>query len=186
MFATASILGAPMSEPSQHVIVANPATVELVPSPFPAEWVLDGTPQARATAIAHSRDGAMTVIAWSCTKGRFRWHYQVDEMAHILAGEVFITDQSGIERRLGAGDTVFFRAGTSNVWLITQDIRKVAVCHVAVPKLVGLGLRIWNKLCRFVSEVFGLDAEPASDGGLVAAQPRNLPQSHPASAAPPR
>jgi hypothetical protein len=107
-------------------------------------------------------------------------------MAHILAGEVFITDQSGIERRLGAGDTVFFRAGTSNVWLITQDIRKVAVCHVAVPKLVGLGLRIWNKLCRFVSEVFGLDAEPASDGGLVAAQPRNLPQSHPASAAPPR
>ena len=176
-----------MSQALPQVVTANPGTVELSPSPFPSEWILDGCPRARATAIAHSRDGAMTVIAWSCTKGRFRWHYQVDEMAHILAGEVFITDQSGIERRLGAGDTVFFRAGTSNIWLITQDIRKVAVCHVAVPRLVGLGLRVWNKLCRIVSDVLGLDAESgASGGGLVAAQPRNLPQSHPASAAPPR
>src|ERR1700692_1740810 len=139
-----------MSQALPQVVTANPGTVELSPSPFPSEWILDGCPRARATAIAHSRDGAMTVIAWSCTKGRFRWHYQVDEMAHILAGEVFITDQSGIERRLGAGDTVFFRAGTSNIWLITQDIRKVAVCHVAVPRLVGLGLRVWNKLCRIV------------------------------------
>jgi uncharacterized protein len=179
-----------MSEPSQlpqHLVIANPATVDLAPSPFPAEWVLDGTPQAQATAIAHSRDGAMTVIAWSCTKGRFRWHYQVDEMAHILSGEVFITDQSGTERRLGAGDTVFFAAGTSNVWLITQDIRKVAVCHVAVPKLVGLGLRIWNKLRRTASEVLGLEAEPAaSDGGLNAASPLRMTPSHPASATPPR
>jgi uncharacterized cupin superfamily protein len=175
------------SQLPQHVVIANPATVELTPSPFPAEWVLDGTPQAQATAIAHSQDGAMTVIAWSCTKGRFRWHYQVDEMAHILAGEVFITDQSGTERRLGPGDTVFFAAGTSNVWLITQDIRKVAVCHVAVPKVVGFGLRVWNKLCRTLSEALGLDAETAaSNGGLMAAERASMPQSHPASATPRR
>jgi hypothetical protein len=68
---------------SQHVITANPATVELSPAPFPAEWILDGCPQAQATAVARSRDGAMTVIAWSCTEGRFRWQYHVDEMAHI-------------------------------------------------------------------------------------------------------
>jgi uncharacterized cupin superfamily protein len=173
------------SQLPQHIVIANPATVDLTPSPFPAEWVLDGTPQAQATAIAHSHDGAMTVIAWSCTKGRFRWNYQVDEMAHILSGEVFITDQSGVERRLGPGDTVFFAAGTSNVWLITQDIRKVAVCHVAVPKLIGVGLRIWNKLRRTASEVLGLDAEPASDGGLTAAQGPRAPHSHPAAAAPP-
>jgi hypothetical protein len=35
--------------------------------------------------------------------------------------------------------------------------------------------------------VLGLDAESAaSDGGLVAAQPLDMPRSHPASAAPPR
>jgi uncharacterized protein len=156
----------------QQVVSVNPATVELSASPFPAEWVLEGSPQAQATAIAHSRDGAMTVIAWSCTKGRFRWQYQVDEMAHILSGEVFITDQSGTERRLGPGDTVFFPAGSSSVWEVTRDVRKVAVCHVAVPKLVGLSLRIWNRLCRAMSTLLGLDAEPrTSDGGLVSAEP---------------
>jgi uncharacterized cupin superfamily protein len=170
---------------SQQVVTANPATVELFPSPLPADWVLDGSPQAKATAIAHSRDGAMTVIAWSCTKGRFRWQYRVDEMVHILSGEVIVTDQSGTERRLGAGDTALFPAGSSSVWQVIQDVRKVAVCHVAVPKLVGLALRIWNKLCRIVSELLGLDAEPAaSDGGLVASKPSGAPQANSAAATP--
>jgi uncharacterized cupin superfamily protein len=169
---------------SQHVVTANPATVELVPSPLPAEWVLEGHPQARATAIARSSDGAMTVIAWSCTKGRFRWQYSVDEMVHILSGEVFITDQSGVERRLGPGDTALFPAGSSSVWRVTRDVRKVAVCHVAVPKLVSLGLRVWNKLCRIVSEVLGLDAEPGtSGGGLVAEERPSVPPPHSVSAA---
>jgi uncharacterized cupin superfamily protein len=169
---------------SQQIVVANPATVELFPSPLPADWVLDGSPQAKATAIAHSRDGAMTVIAWSCTKGRFRWQYRVDEMVHILSGEVIVTDQSGAERRLGPGDTALFPAGSASVWQVIQDVRKVAVCHVAMPKLVGLALRIWSKLGRVGSELLGLDAERcASDGGLVAAEPLRAP--HAASAAPP-
>ncbi len=167
---------------SQRVVIANPATVELAPSPFPQAWVLDGQPQAKATSIAHSRDGAMTVIAWSCTRGRFRWHYQVDEMAHILAGEVFITDPAGSERRLGPGDTVFFPAGSTSVWQVTADIRKIAVCHVAVPKMVGLGLRVWNKLRRIGSQVLGLDAELAADGGLTASEPLRATQAQPMSA----
>jgi hypothetical protein len=78
----------------------------------------------------------MTVIAWSCTKGSFRWQYHVDEMVHILSGEVFVTDETGSERRLGPGDTAFFPAASAAVWRVTQDVRKVAVCHVAMPKLV--------------------------------------------------
>jgi len=157
--------------PKPAIVIANPATVELAASPFPAAWVLDGRPQARATAIAKSRDGAMTVIAWSCTKGRFRWHYQVDEMAHILSGAVVITDQTGAERQLCAGDTVFFPAGSTSVWQVEEDVRKIAVCRVAIPKLVALALRIANKLARIGAAVLGLDAEAAeAEGGLVAAQ----------------
>jgi uncharacterized cupin superfamily protein len=176
---------------SRHVVIANPSTVELAPSPFPAEWVLEGRPQAQATAIARSADGAMTVVAWSCTKGRFRWQYSGDEMVHILSGEVFITDQSGIERRLGPGDTAFFPAGSSSVWRVTRDVRKVAVCHVAAPRLVGLALRGWNKLCRTASEMLGLDDETVASGGeLVAAEPMgakhlSASQSGSAAAAPP-
>jgi hypothetical protein len=171
---------------SQQVVTVNPATVELSPSPFPTDWVLDGAPRARATAIAHSRDGAMTVIAWSCTQGSFRWQYHVDEMVHILSGEVFVTDETGSERRLGPGDTAFFPAASSAVWRVTQDVRKVAVCHVAMPKLVCLGLRVWNKLWRVVSELLGLDAEPAgSGGGLVAAEQVNAAQGPSVASAPP-
>jgi uncharacterized protein len=158
---------------SQHVAIANPATVELAPPLFPRTSVLDGRPQATATSIARSQDGAMTVIAWSCTKGRFRWHYQVDEMAHILAGEVFITDASGTQRRLGPGDTAFFPSGSTSVWQVTADIRKIAVCHVAVPRLVALGLRAWSKLRGIAADVLGLDA--GADGQPAAASPRGLP-----------
>jgi hypothetical protein len=126
----------------------------------------------------------MTVIAWSCTKGRFRWRYHVGEMAHILSGEVIITDQSGGERRLGPGDTAFFPAGNSSVWQVIREVRKVAVCHVAAPKVVGLALRIWSKLCRIAGEVPGLDAETgAANGGLMGAEGLSMPQAH--SAAPP-
>lgn len=156
---------------SRHVVIANPATVEPLPSPFPRAWVLDGHPQAKATSIAQSQDGGMTVIAWSCTKGRFRWHFHVDEMAHILSGEAFITDQSGRERRLGAGDTVFFPSGSTSLWRVTADVRKIAVCHVSVPRLAALGLRLWNKLRGVALDVLGLDAE----AGLTADPLRQAP-----------
>jgi hypothetical protein len=26
-------------------------------------------------------------MAWSCTPGRFEWHYAVDETVHIISGE---------------------------------------------------------------------------------------------------
>jgi uncharacterized protein len=149
----------------QHVVIANAATIELPPSPFPEAWVLDGRPQAKATSIAQSHDGAMTVIAWSCTRGRFRWHYQVDEMAHILSGEVFITDQSGGERRLGPGDTALFLAGSTSVWQVTADIRKIAVCHVALPKLLAFGLHVWNKLRRIAAPLLASTARPHPTAG---------------------
>jgi hypothetical protein len=35
---------------SQPVVIANAATVELSPSPVPESWVIEGRPQAKATA----------------------------------------------------------------------------------------------------------------------------------------
>ncbi len=153
---------------SYPIVTATPGELELGASPFPAAWVLEGTPQACASVIARSRDGAMTTVAWSCTKGCFRWHYTVDEMVHLLAGEVFITDESGNERRLGPGDTAFFPAGCSAVWRVTQDVRKVAVCRVAVPAPVGFALRAWGRLGRSLQTIFGLGPEGGAQGdGLV-------------------
>jgi uncharacterized cupin superfamily protein len=151
----------------RQIVTANPAEIELCPSPFPEEWVLEGTPQARANEIARSQDGTMRVIVWSCSKGRFRWQYLVDEMLQVLSGEVFITDHNNTERRLGPGDTAFFPAGCWSVWRVTQDLRKVAVCHVAVPRAVGFALRAWNWLICSLQTQLGLSAEPAAQGGLL-------------------
>jgi uncharacterized protein len=107
--------------PQQAVVVAHPAEVDLLDSPIPANWVIEGSPNARARELAISADGASSIVAWSCTAGRFNWHYYVDETVHILSGEAFITDEKGRERRLGPGDMAFFPAGTHSVWYVPSE-----------------------------------------------------------------
>ena len=69
-----------MSAPA--VSFAAPADVELAPNPINPDWVIEGTPQARARLLAESADGTSSVMVWSCTPGRFEWHYAVDETAN--------------------------------------------------------------------------------------------------------
>ena len=42
-----------------NIVTANPATIDLDPAPFPVEWIIDGTPEARAREIARSDDATM-------------------------------------------------------------------------------------------------------------------------------
>jgi uncharacterized protein len=86
---------------SQAIVIADPSSVALGPAPIDPGWILEGTPEARARELARSGDGTSVVAAWSCTAGRFRWHYRVDETVHIISGEVFVTKEDGAERRLG-------------------------------------------------------------------------------------
>ena len=130
------------------IITARTSEIGLEPAPFPVQWVMEGRPQAYAKEIARSRDGTMTVTIWSCTTGRFRWQYTVDETVHIVSGEVFILDHGNSERRLGPGDTAFFPAGSSSIWRVTRDVLKVAVCRCPMPRAAGLAIRIWNRISR--------------------------------------
>ncbi|MGP0092595.1 MAG: cupin domain-containing protein [Xanthobacteraceae bacterium] len=166
----------------KQIITASPVEIELGPSPFPDEWVLVGRPQARAKEIARSHDGTMRVIVWSCSQGQFRWQYLVDEMLQVLSGEVFITDHTDTERRLGPGDTAFFPAGCWSVWRVTQDVRKVAVCHVPVPRAVGFALRAWNWLNRSLQTQLGLRAGPTAAPSGLLGQPSDQEVAAPAFA----
>jgi len=147
------------------VDIAIAADVELRPAPIPAHWIVEGTPQARSKRLATSVDGTTSVIAWSCTPGRFRWHYSVDEILHIISGEVFVTDEKGDSRRLGPGDVVFFHAGTSSHWHVTKEIRKLAICRHNMPWPFGFALRVWKKLGAILSgpteQAAGLENSPA-------------------------
>src|SRR5437764_855491 len=85
------------------IVIAAAATAELTPSPISPDWILNGEPEARNKQLAKSRDQTSYVMAWDCTPGRFNWHYVQDETVVIISGEVFITIDEGVERRLGAG-----------------------------------------------------------------------------------
>jgi uncharacterized cupin superfamily protein len=128
------------------IITTYPADTELLPERIPKEWILDGLPQASAAGIARTADNGMWLAVWACTPGKFRWHYDVDETVHILSGEVFIVDDVGIKQRLGSGDTAYFPAGTSIIWHVTEEVRKIAVCRTPVPKLVVLASRRWRQI----------------------------------------
>jgi uncharacterized cupin superfamily protein len=133
------------------VVFAVPADTQLDPAPLPADWIIEGRPEARAKRLATSPDGAAAIIAWSCSPGRFRWHYAVDEILHLISGEVVVTDEKGESRRLGPGDMAYFPAGSRSVWHVIQEVKKLAICRQSVPRPVGLALRAWNKLAAMLA-----------------------------------
>lgn len=137
------------------IIVADPATVELIAMPINPDWILEGKPEARAAFLANSADGTSKIMAWSCTAGRFNWRYSVDETVHIISGDVFITNDKGVTIHLGPGDMAFFPAGSTSMWRVPNEVRKLAVLRHAMPRWFGHALRVWNKAKDFVSVVLG-------------------------------
>jgi len=77
------------------VVFAAPADIELFDDPIRPQWIIEGTPQARSKRLAQSADGTSMIMAWSCTAGRFEWHYAVDETVHcnrnnaVFSGPLF-------------------------------------------------------------------------------------------------
>ena len=134
-----------------QIIFADPATAALDPAPIDPGWIVEGAPQARARELARSADKTEVVVAWSCTAGRFNWHYTVDETVHVILGEAFVTDEHGVEHRLGPGDMAFFPAGSRSLWRVPSAVRKLAVCRQALPMPLGLAVRLWKKLVALAS-----------------------------------
>jgi uncharacterized cupin superfamily protein len=93
---------------------------------------------ARAKVLSTSADGAVTMIVWDCTAGRFNWFYSFDEMIHVIEGSTVIKNQAGTERRVAAGETIFFPAGSRAEWIVGDYVRKFAVCRDPVPRYVAL------------------------------------------------
>jgi uncharacterized protein len=143
------------------IVLADVAAAELDPMPVPSDWVVAGFPEARAKMLAKSQDGTSYVVVWECTKGVFHWHYTQDETLVVVAGEVFVTTETGEERRLGAGDMGFFPAGSSALWRVPDRIKKVAILRRDLPRLLGFGLRAWHRLRRTVAPRGGSSLAPA-------------------------
>jgi uncharacterized cupin superfamily protein len=156
---------------SRPILFSRPSDIELDADPICPDWVIEGEPKARSRRLAESADGASSVMAWSCTAGRFNWHYTVDETVHIISGEVFVTDHAGQIRRLGPGDMAFFPAGSRSTWHVPAEVRKLAVCRHNMPRPFGTLLRAWNKLAYRLSGYSAMFTEPEGDGEPVPDRP---------------
>jgi uncharacterized cupin superfamily protein len=99
---------------------------DLAPDPILPRDILDGAPVARSVRITQSADGLVSTHLWDCTAGRFRWHFGVDEIIHVLEGGVEIEDEHGRVLSLGAGDIAHFPLGASTVWHVPDYVRKLA------------------------------------------------------------
>ncbi len=126
-------------------ILISPTDLALKPAPIRPEWIIEGQPAARNRVISKSDDGTALTLLWDCSAGRFNWIYDTDETLYILEGEATLTDQNGV-RTFKAGDVVFFPAGSAAEWHVERYIRKVAVFRYALPKPVGLAVRLIHKV----------------------------------------
>lgn len=95
----------------------------LEPMPVPPDWIREGNPVATATMLTESRDKRYRSGIWECTAGTFDWHFALDEIVHILEGEVIVTyDDKRLH--LKPGDVAHFPAGTSTLWHVPDRVRK--------------------------------------------------------------
>jgi uncharacterized cupin superfamily protein len=139
--------------------------IQFSPSPINPAWILEGTPVARNALLSFSPDGSASTLFWDCTAGRFNWYYTADETVCVLEGGVTIKEPSGTIHRLGAGDTIYFPAGTHAEWIVDHYIRKVAFCRTPLPGPVDFAKRVLRRLKRLVGRDKSDAAAPPMFGG---------------------
>jgi uncharacterized cupin superfamily protein len=127
--------------------VTDPAKAVMLPAPIRPEWVLEGEPKTLAAEIAHTDDATTKVYIWSTTKSRFRWLYDSDEVVTVIDGEVFVTNDGGVETHLGPGDVAFFPAGAKTTWRVPDHLRKIATLKRPLPGPVASVMR-WMKAVK--------------------------------------
>src|SRR5215218_10420277 len=134
--------------PAATFLTGDARRRDLQPMPIWQPDVIEGMPEARGVQLTESADGLVSTHIWDCTAGRFHWHFGVDEIVHILDGEVHVTDDAGQTITLGVGDVGHFALHSHTVWHVPEYVRKLAF-HRA-PKPVPLPLRALRKLGRAI------------------------------------
>jgi uncharacterized cupin superfamily protein len=124
---------------------------------IPAGWVLSGSPMTKCKILGKTQDRMAYAMLWECEAVTFEWHYEKDEAFVVLSGEVFITDELGVERRFVAGDVRSCEAGTTLRWRVPHHVRKIAVLKEPVWLPFAMALKALNRLLSTI----GLSAKSA-------------------------
>lgn len=125
--------------------------VELADDPINPDWIREGTPAARCGQWSTSTDRTTTTHVWDCTAGRFDWHFAVDEIVHIVEGEVTVSSADTQPRTLRAGDAALFRAGTVSLWEVPVYVRKHAILRRDLPPIARFTLGVEGRIRRLLA-----------------------------------
>jgi uncharacterized cupin superfamily protein len=123
-----------MNQP--QILTSHPPTGELPPMPLDSSLFLEGTPTARGSILAQSKDKLTSVGFWTCTAGKFKWTYTWDEFVHILEGEVTIREESGATHTLKAGDVAHFPRGLTTYWHVPRFVKKFFCLRTSEPLII--------------------------------------------------
>lgn len=148
---------------STQPIVCSNTGLELKSAPIKPEWIIEGTPTARAAELSRSADQTATTLVWDCTPGKFKWIYDTDETIHILEGWITLDDGHAPPRRLGPGDVVFFPRGAVVRWHVESPVRKLAFFRHCLPKpleFVTSKLRSVKRALRASKQAVATAASP--------------------------
>ncbi|WP_316163642.1 cupin domain-containing protein [Bradyrhizobium sp. SZCCHNRI20481] len=133
---------------SPSLIETANLAVDLAPAPIEPSWIIEGSPTTTSCTIARSSDGLGSTIVWHCTEGKFNWYYDFDETILILEGAIVLESDGLPAKRYGPGDVIFFRDGAHAKWHVEGHVKKLAFCLKTQPYLLGLAVRVINKLKR--------------------------------------
>ena len=97
---------------------------DLVSWPLPADWILDGDPDASGAVLSRSPDSRIIRGVWRCTPGRFSWQFSYDETLVVLEGRATIELDTGEVVAVGAGDMAFFGRGHGSTWTVHETVLK--------------------------------------------------------------
>ncbi|WP_456739071.1 cupin domain-containing protein [Bradyrhizobium sp. USDA 4471] len=134
--------------------------LDLKPSPIEPSWIIEGNPEARSALLSISACKTARTLIWSCTEGKFNWHYDLDETIMILEGSILLESEGMQPKRYGIGDVIHFRRGAHAKWHVEGYVRKLAFLRLANPFPFGIAIRAVNK---FRSAIAG-----SASGGLIA------------------
>jgi uncharacterized cupin superfamily protein len=133
---------------SPSLIETANLAVDLSPAPIEPSWIIEGNPTATSCTVARSSDGLGSTIVWHCTEGKFNWYYDFDETILILEGAITLESEGLPAKRYGPGDVIFFRDGAYAKWHVHGHVKKLAFCLKTQPYVLGLAVRVINKLKR--------------------------------------
>jgi uncharacterized protein len=103
----------------------------LLPRPIEPSCIEEGAPVARCTTFTESPDKRLSSGLWECSAGKFKVIFSLDEIVHILDGEVTVREEGdGAVYTLRPGDAAYFPLGLVTHWDVPRFVRKFFVVRV--------------------------------------------------------